>query len=201
MIGRIVAYIKGDGYIGRLSRSDPDEILEFSTIDKDMFEFFAEFVISRFGKCGFIRTRVRKNVSFIFRTKRKDVISLLKEYAPYGTYKWRITPAMFRETQKFKKDFIAGFIEAEGYVDLYTKRITVYSSNLLGLGDFKNLLDEFKISSVIVGPYAGAYRLLICGERNLTKILDFGFSCERKKRLLKAVVESKNKILNAYNIH
>ena len=127
MIGRAVAYIKGDGYIGQLARRDPDEILEFSSIDKDMFGFFVKFITSKFGKCGFIRTRIRRNVSFIFRTKRKDVISLFKEYAPYGTYKWRITPRMFQETTKFKKDFIVGFIEAEGYVDQYTKRITIYS--------------------------------------------------------------------------
>lgn len=40
MIGRAVAYLKGDGYIGRLALHDPDEIMEFSSIDKDMFEFF-----------------------------------------------------------------------------------------------------------------------------------------------------------------
>lgn len=174
--------------MGRLARHDPDEIMEFSSIDKDMFEFFVCFITSKFGKCGSFRTRTRKNVSFIFRTKRADVLSLFREYAPYGTYQWRITTKMFRETQKFKKDFIIGFIEAEGYVDTGASRITVYSSNLRGLNDFKKLLGEFEISSGIVGPYAGAYRLLIYGKQNLAKILNFGFFCKRKERQLRAIL-------------
>jgi len=95
---------------------------------------------------------------------------------------------MFRETQKFKKNFIVGFIEAEGYIDTRTRRITVYSSNLDGIKDFKKLLGEFNISSGIVGPYAGAYRLLIYGKQNMAKILDFGFFCKRKERQLKTML-------------
>lgn len=185
MIGRAVAYLKGDGYFGRLAHDDPTKIVEFSSTDRDMFDSFVGFIKSKFGECGFIRKRKRKKISFIFRTKRKDVLSLFEEYGPYGTYEWRITHQIFEETQKFKEDFIAGFIEAEGYVDPYSHRITIYSSNLSGLEDLKKLLKEFKISSGIVGPYAGAYRLLIYGKRNLSKILGFGFCCKRKERQLK----------------
>jgi len=188
MIGRAVAYLKGDGYVGQLARHDPDEIVEFSSIDRDMFDFFIKFITSKFGKCGFVRTRIRKNISFVFRTRKADVLFFFKKYAPYGTYEWRITSKMFRETRKFKKNFIVGFIEAEGYVDTRAHRITVYSSNLDGIKDFKKLLEEFKISSGIVGPYAGAYRLLIYGKQNLAKILDFGLCCKRKERQLKTIL-------------
>lgn len=103
----------------------------------------------------------------------------------------RITKKTFRETQKFKKDFIVGFIEAEGYVDPQASRITVYSSNLRGLDDLKKLLKEFEISSGIVGPYAGAYRLPIYGKQNLTKILNFGFCCKRKERQLRTILNDR----------
>ncbi len=191
MLGRAVAYLKGDGYVGPLAKRDSDVIIEFSSIDKDMFRFFVRFITSRFRKCGFIRTRMRKNVSFIFRTKRKDILLLFRKYAPYGTYKWRINQRMSNESRKFKKDFIVGFIEAEGYIDTYTGRITIYSSNLAGLKDLKKLLEEFGISSGFVGPYAGAYRLLIYGKLNLAKILGFGFCCKRKEKLLRTVLYHK----------
>jgi hypothetical protein len=189
LIGRVVAYLKGDGFVGYLARSRTDEIIEFSSRDRDMFDFFVKFITLKFGKCGYFRERIRKDTSFIFRIKRADVYSFFQKYAPYGTHTWRITPKMFGEDPEFKKDFIVGLIEAEGYVDIFTGRIVVYSSNLQGLKDFKKLLTEFKISSRIVGPYAGAYRLLIYGERNLTKILGFGFCCKRKENQLKLLLK------------
>jgi len=41
MIGRAVAHLKGDGYVGQLARHDPDEIVEFSSVDRDMFDFLS----------------------------------------------------------------------------------------------------------------------------------------------------------------
>jgi len=153
----------------RYKRTKKLNIIEFTNKNESLLSYFQELMnkeynytvnITNTGSC--LRIRMNKG----------KIVNNLLSYTDFGSEKWGVPKIIINGSDDIKIAFIRGFYEGDGGKPdriLQTLRIRMYSKNLKGLEQIKNLLGDLNIESHIYkeSKTRKLYTLNIFGKNSL----------------------------------
>jgi len=180
---RIIAHLIGDG---AHYKTKHDYVLKYEVSDEELLKSFESDLIKTYGlkpsyeynKSG----KTSKLISFV-RLRSKLAFYDLLRYATYFSKDWRIKPLLINSSNIIRKEFLRSLFDDEGSVINQGKNkiIRLYSINLNGLKQVKDMLLIFKIDSKIVSGFGfrrNVYGLVINDIESFQKKI--GFHLKRK---------------------
>jgi intein-encoded DNA endonuclease-like protein len=181
---RIIAHLIGDGahYI-----TNHDYVLKYEVIDEELLKSFEFDLIKTYGLKPYLEYnksgKTGKLIPFV-RLRSKLAFYDLLRYATYFSKDWNIKPLLVNSSNLIRKEFLKALFDDEGSVINQGKKkiIRLYSINLNGLKQVKDILFDFKIESKIVsgfGSRRNVYGLVIKDIDSFRKKV--GFNLKRKR--------------------
>lgn len=190
---RLVAHIQGDG------------LLQFKK-NKEMIYYNKEvFLINQFrndlnSEYGINAWRPSwHQTEFVTGTA---VVKVVREFLEFSDKRY-VPQQILSSKKSIKREYLRAIFDDEGTANLFdafdkrrnsynkirrVKLYCKYKSFLLGI---KSMLREFGVDSNVLGPYNGAYELVITRKDNIEKFhLKIGFSLFRKENILSNIIKS-----------
>ena len=188
---RIIAHTIGDGcaYITRHNYNIKYEVSDIellNSFERDMIEVYGLKLTHGFKASG----KTGKLIPFV-RLRSKLAYEDLLRYANYFSKDWKIKKLLLNSSKEIKREFIRAFSDDEGSVVKCKKSgvIRLYSINLNGLNQIKDLLSEFGIGGKISSGYGlkrNVFAIVIKDLDNFNKKV--GFNLQRKQEKLNQLI-------------
>ncbi len=187
----ILGVICGDGYINY-----KDMYISLETICMKFIKRFQESVVEIYGTIFKGKITPTCNRKYRIVICGKWMVEDLKKYLgdKKGTFSWRVPPKIISSSENCKINFIKGFFDSEGTV---CKRYSLnfWSSNIEGLNQIKELLNDLDIMSSDIKPYreGNCNRLYITGKKNIIRFIKLiGTNIPYKYNKMKYLLEKYN---------
>jgi hypothetical protein len=111
----------------------------------------------------------------------------LRRYGNFSTFTWCVPEQIKNANKGIKKDFLQGYFDSDGSIDVKWHAATADSTNYEGLVQIVSLLKDFDVETHMY-PFRKRnktyYHLKIVGWYNLTKFKKIGFRISRKQKKL-----------------
>lgn len=128
----------------------------------------------------------------------KEIFNDLKIYdkSEFKTFTWKLPKEIISSERNIKAEFLSGFFDSEGNVDIDNNRIRANSSNKLGLIQIQKLLSNIDIISTIIKRTGRENRgdnfiLSVQDRKSIEIFYEFiGFKIKRKMDDLKILINS-----------
>jgi intein-encoded DNA endonuclease-like protein len=188
----------GDGYIHKakhsyqigLQATDKDFVIKFSKCIERIYQIKPSFSI---------RLSRHRNWNDQWQTRlvSKSVYNDIINYGAWKADTWSVPSNLLSSPRSLKTEFLQGFFDSEGHVDVKYKRVSAISINIDGLNGIKNLLDSLQIRStirsvkIIRGKRRKSYNINIEDRKSIELFHKFiGFGIKRKSNQLDSLVKS-----------
>lgn len=195
-LGYILGTLKGDGYVGKYSKSGV-YIIGLEVVDKDFALYFKKVLDEWTGFEAIIKYYPKKSNSYRVWLYSKFVVDYLKNFD---------IEKIKTASKKIKRMFLRGFYDSEGCVpkDVKAKFISISNQSRQLLQFCKDLLSNLGMESRPIriqskkgdrtnfGVYSeNHYELNIGNKENLIKFRDLvGFNIKRKQNNLIKMIDS-----------
>ena len=187
---RIIAHLIGDGSVYKSNNDynikyevkDPESLNSF---EQDMMEVYGLKLTKGWHPSGF----TGKLIPFV-RLRSKLVYEDLLNFASYKSQNWEIKNELTKSSKEIKKEFLKAFFDDEGSVIVRNKRVEVriYSINLKGLMQIRDILLEFELESRIVPGYGERRNVFAIILKNPLKFKnEIGSGLQRKQVKLESL--------------
>lgn len=180
----------GDGCVDRIANNDEEVFNKLKSLNN----------------LGIEVERIKRKSSYeiIFKNGKNALINLLKILFDYPSEKKshniKIPQILYIAPKELVAEFIKGYFDADGYVNLRQNRIEVISASKEFIEGLSILLLRFEITSKIYEikkSYKETkkkyYQLNIVGKRNLKNFKNIGFSIKYKEENLNKIIEKSRK--------
>jgi len=185
---RLISHLIGDGCV---YNHKGDYNIKYEVSDKQLLDLFYKDLLKVYGLKPFTGTnpsgKTGKLISYVRLRSRKVYDDLLR-YTSYFSEDWKINKEIKQSSLILKKEFLRAFFDDEGSVIPEGEKaiIRLYSINLLGLKQIREILSEFKIETHFqkgFGLKRNVHALVIKDIKRFDKLI--GFNLKRKQEKLK----------------
>lgn len=156
---RVIAHLIGDGCA---YKTKSNYYIRYEVKDEDLLEQFEKDLVATYGLpiTRGLNESGKKPGSFIPFVYARSKLALedLHRYCQYSSTKWIVPQQIIQANSEIKKEFLKALFDDEGSVIPKPDNcVRLYSINLKGLEQIKDLLEEFGIVNRIAPGY-GAKR-------------------------------------------
>jgi intein/homing endonuclease len=188
---RIIAHLIGDG---AHFKTNHDYVMKYEVKDEQSLAQFHKDIISVYGleptRYQHASGKTGKPIPSL-RLRSKIAFDDLHRFATFFSKDWKIKQPVLDADTEIKRQFLKALFDDEGSVKS-KREVALYSINLDGLLQVKEMLQSFGISSKIgsgFGQNRNVHAILIRDLQTFAKKVGFGL--ERKQRRLQEVIEKR----------